>query len=174
MKIAHILVGAALMLTAIVCGVTQQSATAQSLPVPTGPIILTIDGAIAESNTADGKAVFDLAMLEALPAAEFATATPWTEGEQHFVGVPVAGLLARLGTTGSQAHAVATNQYEITFPISDIADHGAIIAYRQNGQLLPSDKGPLWIVFPYDSDPVLQGDRFQNASVWNLSILTIK
>lgn len=147
---------------------------ANPLPSPSGPVILTVDGAIAHSNTEDGKASLDLAMLQGLPARSIETTTPWTEGKQAFVGVSVSDLLAHLGASGARIHAIASNQYEVTFPVGDVTDHGAIIAYQQNGGSLAPDKGPLWIVYDYDSDPALLGDRFQNASIWNLVSLTLR
>lgn len=150
------------------------SALANPLPQPSGPVVLTIDGNIAHSNAEDGKAGFDLAMLEALPSREIETTTPWTEGEQSFVGVELATLLNHVGASGARGHAAASNAYEVTFALEDVTAHGGIVAYRQNGAALSADKGPLWIVFPYDSDPILLGDRFQSASIWNLVSLSIR
>lgn len=146
---------------------------AHSLSQPAGAVVLTVAGEISQSNAGEGQAAFDLAMLAALPARTIETTTPWTEGPQRFTGVAVQDLLVALGARGERIHAVATNQYEVTFPVSDVVDHGAIVAYRQNDAALPADKGPLWIVFPYDSDPKLLEDRFQSASIWNLISLTI-
>lgn len=173
MKVMH-----ANALRALACGlmmavVTFTSVVADPLGAPTGAVVLTIAGQIQNSNADQGQAAFDLAMLEALPAQSFETTTPWTDGKQKFTGVALKDLLATLGASGARAHAVATNQYEVTFPLSDVTDHGGIIAYRQNDAALPADKGPLWIVFPYDNDPKLLEDRFQSASIWNLASLTI-
>jgi hypothetical protein len=144
------------------------------LPAPTGKIILTLDGRIALHNTADGKAAFDLAMLQALPVTRFRTSTIWTDGVQAFEGVSIANLLARVGSEGSEIQAVAANDYEIRFPVSDASDHGGLIAYQINGSLLPvSNKGPLWIVYPFDRDPDLQTERFQGESVWSLETMTL-
>lgn len=148
-------------------------ALAAELAAPAGAIVLTVDGKIGASNTTEGKAAFDVAMLEALPAQTIETTTPWTEGPQRFTGVALKDLLAALDASGERVHATATNQYEVTFPVTDVTDHGGILAYRQNDAALPADKGPLWIVFPYDSDPRLLEDRFQSASIWNLMALSI-
>ena len=54
-------------------------------------------------------------------------------------------------------NAVASNDYEIRFAARDAIDNGALIAYAANGAPLPPDnKGPLWIVYPYDSAVMLQ------------------
>jgi len=36
------------------------------------------------------------------------------------------------------------------------------------------DKGPLWIVYPYDSDPVLGRPPFTSRSAWQVRQLVIK
>lgn len=146
----------------------------EPLPVPAGPVILVVDGKIAVHNMADGKAAFDLAMLKALPHSGFKTTTIWTDGVQDFEGVAVADLLARLGSDGTEINTTAANDYEIRFPITDASLNGGLIAYRANGKELPvNNKGPLWIVFPYDSNTNLQSERFQNNSIWNLETITV-
>jgi hypothetical protein len=149
-------------------------ALANPLPQPTGAILLTVEGAIANSNQGEGKAVLDLAMLESLPVREIQTTTPWTDGPQIFTGVALSDLLDHVGATGDRVQALASNQYEVIFPASDVTDHGGIVAYRQNGAALAADKGPLWIVFDYDSNALLLSDRFQSASIWNLVLLRIQ
>jgi hypothetical protein len=144
------------------------------LPKPEGPVVLTVLGRVALHNTADGKAEFDLAMLQALPRSEFSTSTIWTDGLQNFAGVRIADLLARLGSDAAEIDAAAGNDYEFRFPVSDAVAHDAIIAYERNGAPLPADnKGPLWIVYPYDRDPVLATERFTSQSVWNLETMTL-
>lgn len=166
-----LLFSAALLLGQLVLG---PALALDPLPAPSGPVLLTVVGRIALHNTADGKAEFDLAMLQALPKSSFATTTIWTDGMQAFEGVSVADLLARLGSDGTEIDAMATNDYEFRFPVSDAIDHGAIIAYAANGALLPdSNKGPLWIVYPYDQDPVLRTERFMSQSVWGLETMTL-
>lgn len=146
----------------------------EPLPVPTGEVILTVDGKIAAHNTADGKAQFDLAMLQALPKSGFRTTTIWTDGMQAFEGVSFKDLLARLGGEATGIYAFAANDYEIRFPAADATDNGGIIAYRLNGEDLPvTNKGPLWIVYPYDADRALQSERFQGESVWSLETITL-
>jgi hypothetical protein len=75
---------------------------ADALSLPAGEVVLTVTGAITASN--DGaSAVFDLAMLEALPQAEIETETPWTDGMTTFTGFRLADLLSLLGATASRS-----------------------------------------------------------------------
>lgn len=150
------------------------AAAVEPLPAPTGPVILVLDGKLETHNTTDKTAAFDLAMLQALPKTGFTTTTIWTDGKQNFEGVKIADLLARLGASPTEINALATNDYEIRIPIGDAVDHGAIIAYAQNGAAIPlNNKGPLWIVYPYDQDSELSNERFLSQSVWSLDHMTL-
>ena len=60
---------------------------AQALEAPKGPVILIMDGAIAISNEAGGRALFDREMLERMGTTTVVTTTPWTEGVPKFEGV---------------------------------------------------------------------------------------
>jgi hypothetical protein len=172
MTLRAVLISAVILLGQLVLA---PSMALEPLPSPSGPVILTIDGAIDVSNTEDGKAAFDLAMLEALPRSSFTTTTIWTDGPQTFEGASITDLMARLGSKAGEINAIATNDYEIRFPVSDARDHAGLIAYRANGALLPpGNKGPLWIVFPFDSDPLLQTERFQSESIWSLATMTLR
>lgn len=146
----------------------------EPLPVPSGQVVLTVDGNIALHNNADGQAQFDMAMLQALPKTSFKTSTIWTDGVQTFEGVLIADLLTRLGNEGTEIRAYAANDYEFRFPVSDASKHDGLIAYHINGAPLPvTNKGPLWIVYPFDRDPGLQAETFQSESVWNLETMTL-
>jgi len=165
---------AALIAAFLVLAGFMPAAAIEPLPAPTGPVILVVDGKLDTHNTADKTAAFDLAMLQALPKTGFATKTIWTNGMQNFEGVKIADLLARLGAAPTEINALATNDYEIRIPIGDALDHGAIIAYAQNGGAIPlNNKGPLWIVYPYDQEAALSDERFLSQSVWSLDRMTL-
>ena len=157
----------------LLAGLTPAAAL-DPLPAPTGAVILVLDGTLDAHNTVDGKAAFDMAMLQALPKTSYTTTTIWTDGKQTFDGVKVADLLARLGAKPAELNALATNDYEIRFPATDALGKGAIIAYAQNGAAIPpDDKGPLWIVYPYDQDADLSSERYLSQSVWSLDHMSL-
>lgn len=144
------------------------------IAAPTGEVILTIDGAITETNT-DGAAQFDLDMIKALPATTFTTTTTWTTGEQEFTGVPLKALLESVGGVGATITATALNNYAIDIPAESLEDGAPIVAYLINGETFSRrDKGPLWIVYPYDSDAQYQTELVYGWSIWQLSNLTVK
>ena len=143
------------------------------LAQPTGEQVLKIDGAITETN-ADGAAVFDIAMLQALPAGEFTTSTQWTEGDKTFKGVPLKALLESVGATGTKITATALNNYSVEIPMDALGDDAPIVAYFIDGEEFSRrDKGPLWIVFPYDSGAEYQTELVFGWSIWQLATLTI-
>jgi hypothetical protein len=149
------------------------SAAAEPLPKPQGEVILTIEGAITVTN-GDGMAAFDLAMLEALPARQFVTETPWTKGLHTFTGVPLKVLMARVGARGRMITATALNEYTAEIPIDDGERFEMMVAYRLDGQpMLPSDRGPLWTVYPFSNRPEIRTETYYMRSVWTLEGLAV-
>ena len=149
------------------------SALADALPSPTGRVILTISGAITATND-NGTAAFDRAALESLPATTFTTTTPWTDGVHTFEGVLLRDLLDAVGASGSTITATALNEYAVEIPIFDASTDGALIAYRRDGAPMPvRDKGPLWIVFPFDSAPRYHSEIVHSRSIWQLVSLDV-
>lgn len=147
---------------------------AADLAKPTGEIILTVSGAIANTN-GDGKAAFDLDMLKALPVTTFKTKTTWTEGEKSFTGVSMQALLAAVGSTGTVAKAIALNDYGVEIPVSDAVADGPIVAYLMDDQPMPvREKGPLWIIYPFDAKPEYRTEATYSKSIWQLSRIELK
>lgn len=163
------LTATALIVMSLVAG---RPAAAAGLPAPQGAAILTVSGAISTKNVGDS-AVFDLAMLQAMPHVTIHTGTPWT-GVSDFEGVALSDLLSAVGATGAAITATALNNYAVDLPASD-AKLGAIVAYKVDGKLLSvRDKGPLWIIYPFDSDPSLKSEVNYARCIWQLSAMTLK
>ena len=139
-------------------------AWAEDLAMPEGKVILTVSGNVANTN-ADGTAQFDLEMLEALESDSFETSTIWTEGTIAFEGV----LVEVLGIEGETLRATAINDYAIEVPLSDAVEDGPIVAYRMNGETMSvRDKGPLWLVYPYDLNADYRTEVIYSRSIWQL------
>jgi hypothetical protein len=150
-------------------------AAAEALVKPMGgQIILTIDGAIANSN-GDTGAFFDLALLKTLPAHQIVTETPWTKGLHTFTGVPLDALMDWVGATGKTITASALNDYSVELPVEDGVKSGALVVYLFDGApMLPSDRGPLWIIYPFSEHPELQTETYYQRAVWNLYAMTVR
>ena len=136
-----------------------------------GGVILTIDGA-----TGDGKPhAFTLADLEKLPPAEIKTATPWHDGVQQFGGVLMSDLMKAVGAKGKVLHVRALDDYKSDVPVADFDKYKPIMAYLHDGKPMPvRDKGPLFIVYPYDSDPALRNEMFYTRSAWQIASITVE
>ncbi|WP_199224865.1 molybdopterin-dependent oxidoreductase [Falsochrobactrum shanghaiense] len=140
---------------------------------PKSPLILEVRGAVSRTN-AEGAAHFDMTMLRALPAARLETTTAVTDGVRRFDGFLMRDLLAHVGAQGTSVTARALNDYVIEIEIEEFNRFDVLVAYEMDGEpLSPSDKGPLWIVYPRDQHAELQDIRFDYRWVWQLRWLDI-
>ena len=117
------------------------------------------------------KAVF---ALGSLLLASLATAqTPPSAGKPILT---VTGkLMQKVGASGEKVVAVALNDYSSEIPIEDFARYNVILALKRDGEYMPvRDKGPLFIVYPYDSNSELRSQKFYSRSVWQVARLVIK
>jgi len=128
---------------------------AGELPKPTGKVLLTLSGNIENTNE-DGKAVFDVASLEKLGMVTFQTTSPWYNGRTTFTGISLQKLMDYVGAKGSLVKVTALNDYTTEIPLSDFKKYNVILAMKVNGEYMRiRDKGPLFVVYPYDSMPEL-------------------
>ncbi|WP_134499474.1 molybdopterin-dependent oxidoreductase [Microvirga pakistanensis] len=150
------------------------AAEAGPLPAPKERPILTVSGNISVTNQGN-TAVFDRAMLEAVGTVSFETETPWYSEPVKFEGVPLAKLMQHLGAKGEHIVVTALNDYSSDIPFTDIMKYNVILATKQNGQYMSvRDKGPLFIVYPFDSDPELKHQTYYGRSVWQVSKIAVK
>ncbi|MFM2389667.1 MAG: hypothetical protein RLZZ437_1222 [Pseudomonadota bacterium] len=141
---------------------------AAPLPTPEGEVILDISGAIGATNH-DAVAQFDIAMLDALAQRETITTTPWYDGAQTFSGPLLRDLLAAAGATGSSLRFIAINDYVVEIPMSDVMDYPVILATRHSGALMSvRDKGPLFVIYPFDEVPALFNELYFSRSAWQV------
>lgn len=137
-----------------------------------GEIILTVDGAVAAQGAAMD---FDMDGLKALPAVSFDTSTTWTDGVSTFTGVPLKALLDATGATGDEIEAIALNNYSVAIPVDSLTDESPIVAYEIDGAgFSRRDKGPLWIVYPFDQSEEYRNELVYGRSIWQLRTLTVR
>jgi hypothetical protein len=138
------------------------------------PPILTISGKVSASDPEAGL-TFGRAELEAMGTVSFETNTPWYKQPVKFEGVPLDKLMQKVGASGQRVIAMALNDYSTEIPIEDFAKHHAILAIKRDGAYMSiRDKGPLFIVYPYDSDPELKSQKFYSRSAWQVNRLIVK
>ena len=156
---------------ALACLLVSYSATAETLQADKP--ILTISGKINATDS-DG-VVFDRAKLEALGMTSFETKTPWYKDTVKFEGVPLDKLMAQVGAKGERVAAIALNDYTVEIPIEDFAKYHVILALKRDGEYMSvRDKGPLFVVYPFDSDPDLRSQKFYSRSAWQVNRLIVK
>jgi hypothetical protein len=150
------------------------AAFAGELPKPEGEPILTVGGSIENTND-DGLARFDWKMLESLGTVKIETMTPWYEKPVEFEGVPMKTLMDYVGAKGAEVTVVALNDYKSTVPMEDFEQFDALLAMKRDGEAMPvRDKGPLWLVYPYDTDPELKTDKYYSRSVWQIKEMQVQ
>jgi len=126
-------------------------------------------------NTADGAADFTRAELAALRQVTFETGTIWTEEPRSFTGPPLSVVLEAAGAEDGEIRLVALNDYAISIPMSEIGADYPIVAHEIDGAPFPvRQKGPLWVVYPYDQDPAYQSEVIYGRSIWQLREITVQ
>ena len=148
------------------------------LPAPSGPVVLTVEGAVSCGNAGSlqaPRARFDLAMLEAMPSRVVATHTPWTQGRVSFSGPLLRELVARVSEDARGLKVRALNDFVAEIPLSDIEDFDVLLATRRDGERMPvRDLGPLFVLYPFDAHPELLNEQVRFRSVWQVTGLTLE
>ena len=141
---------------------------------PSGPVVLPVSGAITQTN-ASGVAKFDLDMLEALASRKTTTKTPWTEGTPTFEGPLGSALLEAVGASGQVLVVTALNDYSAEIPVEDFKKWPVILATKRDGERMPiRDKGPLFVIYPFDVDESLYSEIYFNRSVWQVKSIEVR
>ena len=149
------------------------AAFAQSLPAASTSIIMTVTG-LDPAVHPGGAVGFDVAMLEALGEKDIVTSSIWTEGTHVFTGVPLSALAAylNLGQVTLSLHAL--NDYAVEIPLAEVEGEVPILAYEMDGQPMPvRDKGPIWVIYPYDDGPQYRTDTAYTRSIWQLDRIDV-
>ena len=147
---------------------------ASALDRPAGKVILTVTVALNARNDANG-ADFDLALFEHLPQHSFSTRTPWYPQPRKFHGVLVSELLKVVDSQATSVRAVALNDYRVEIPADDLIRHGALIAsHLDDRPIAVRDKGPLLIIYPFDSRPELRTAVHYSRAIWQLRGLELR
>ncbi|MDJ0628108.1 MAG: molybdopterin-dependent oxidoreductase [Rhodobacter sp.] len=156
----------------VLISVLGSNTTAQEQPE--GRVILEVTGALGRTN-ADGAMRYDLAMLDALGSHQVITRTPWTDGDTVFEGVLLRDLMADVEANGTEADAIALNDYTVGIPLQDGEQYDVILALRADGRVLTvRNRGPVWIIYPWNDEPDLQNEVYYSRSIWQLKTLDVR
>jgi len=148
--------------------------TSHALDTPKGKVILSITGNIRLKNAGD-RADFDMDMLAALPQHSFTTSNPWYKESKKFTGPLLRDVLALVGAQGSTLKAEALNNFKIEIPLADTQQFPMVLARLMDDKPMPTrEKGPLFIIYPFDTHPELHSARYYSRSAWQLRTLEVQ
>lgn len=117
----------------------------------------------------------DAAALEAVGMTSIVTATPWSMPASRFEGPRVDALLASLGARGEEVVLHALDGYRVTLRRGFLERYGAILAMRQDGRALSvRDRGPLWLMLPFDGHAELRNDRHYYEAIWQVHRIEVR
>lgn len=147
---------------------------APALDAPKGDVILTVTSKKLDHPNVNGAAHFDMHMLEALAGRKGQMETPWTEGAVTFSGPLLRSVIEAAGAHGSNIKVIALNDYAADLPIEDAMSIDTMLATRMDGNLMSvRDKGPLFLVYPFDKDRSLFNEKYFARSVWQIRAIEV-
>ena len=118
---------------------------------------------------------FDLAAIKALPQVSFSSHTPWFKKPVTFTGPLLRDVLnAAQIQSGRVLKAIALDDYSVNIPWSDTTTFDMIVAHSINDvPLTARTKGPLFVVYPFDSNLELQSVQYYERAIWQLKSLKV-
>lgn len=124
----------------------------------------------------DGKQTLQLgtAQLAQLRQDAIETKTAWTQGETTFAGPAFTDVLNKAGFNGDTVTAESADGHAVAIPRTKLTSDGAILALTMNGAPLPPDRGPFWIIFPYDRSADLKDKQHELWSASSVTKLTVR
>jgi hypothetical protein len=118
--------------------------------------------------------VFDMAMLEGVAQHSFSTKTPWFKDARKFTGPLLRDLLSLVGAHGTTLRVSALNDYRIDIPVEDARRFDVMLARLIDERpITVREKGPLFMIYPFDSDPTLRNALYYSRSVWQLKTIDV-
>ncbi|AVW91352.1 MULTISPECIES: oxidoreductase [Roseobacteraceae] len=109
-------------------------------------------------------------MLLQLEQQSFQTSSLWTEGSPSYSGPSLTSVLSMVGIHEQNSMTfVGANDYKVDISPALIDDTYPIIANRIDGMPFSlREKGPLWIMYPFDKRKEYQTEPVYGAAVWQL------
>lgn len=157
-----------LLLSAVIAALGFGSLANADLAKPAGGVVLTIGGAVSESNRGpsntfddaflssheysfDKAATFDVAMLEGLGMVSAKIkAEPWPRAVS-FEGPRLRDVLAAAGWTGEKINTLALDGFAVEISKANLAARDWILAIKADGEYLSvGGHGPTWLVYDVD------------------------
>ena len=147
--------------------------SAPSLQAPAGAVVLTVSGRIKSANEG-GRALFDMPMLEAFAQHTINTRTPWFTQARRFTGPLLRDVLSAAGAQGQSLRLVALNDYRVDMPFDDVQRFDVILVRLLDDKPMNvRDKGPVMVMYPFDSRPELRRATYYGRCAWQLSTIEV-
>lgn len=115
--------------------------------------------------------------LAQLPQYTIHTRTPWTDGVKAFTGPQLADVIALASNAASYEtlRVSALNDYVTTIPASDLTRYGVVLAMLVDGRRISvRQKGPLFVMYPFDAKPELRDSRYYGRAVWQVQSIDVR
>ena len=105
----------------------------------------------------------------------FTTTAPWFKTKTTFSGPYLSELLDAVGAKGTMLTIRALNDYKVQVPVSDAYKFGPIVARKINDKVIAvRDKGPLFLIYPFDSNSALNTEVYFSRSIWQIKSIHIE
>ncbi|NVO06235.1 MAG: hypothetical protein HXX19_10065 [Rhodoferax sp.] len=139
-----------------------------------GKTILSVTGNLSKASGPEGMALSEAA-IDALPVHTITTSTPWFKTVTTFSGPLLSDLLESVGAKGSLLTLRALNDYRVQVPVSDAYAFQPILARKINHKPISvRDKGPLFLIYPFDANPALNTDIYFARSIWQIKSMVVE
>lgn len=162
----QLLTGGSIALAATAIGAIPPAGAAGSFTAAgaSDEVVLTVTGRLSANRG------FTLTSFEDLGLSQLTTKTPWDHVPVSFEGVRLDRFREALGITGD-LRVTALNDYSAVVPATD-AKVKPLLATRRNGVPLSiRDKGPVFLVYPFDSSPELSNEAVYARCVWQITAI---
>jgi hypothetical protein len=148
----------------------------ESIPAPTGEVVLTIDGKINQTNVKNTLQL-DMATLEKIGVVQYDVNDPFVKEKITYSGVLLSEILKAAGADASATTLTlrALDDYSTDMNIADADKWPILVATRANDEYMAIDKnGPLISVFPFDDFPEIDHLTYDALWVWSMHEITVK
>ncbi len=117
---------------------------------------------------------FSINDLEKFPVISVRTETQWTNGVIHFQGPLMRDILASVGAVGDTILVTGLDGRSASIPREDIEKYDVIIACQVDGAYFGlRERGPLWIIYPWSTNPEIQSAVYYDRGIYHLNSLSV-
>ena len=121
-------------------------------PAPTGKVVVTVTGAIANTNSDKGLEL-DLEMLEGIGLVDYSGKDPWL-GNKKYTGVLLSEILkyAEADEAAVEVVVIAKDGKKVTVAVDTLKEYPIMLATKDGGKAIGSGVGgPVKLVFPHNA-----------------------